>query len=1028
MKRMGKIITYLAAALLCVLLSFQLRAANTMKLSTHIVVANQTFTVRVDINNSEVFAAFQLDVDVPAGFSYIQNSAVFDSSRINGQSLQAELVSGNKLRIVGYSPTNTLFVGDSGTIVRFQLRSATTPGTFQLAIEDPVIGDISGLNILTNAVNGSVLLQSPDINIAEASIDFDRTPLGQSTTRSITINNTGNLPLNITGVTFNSPYFEVIGNSIFTINGGQNYSLNIRFNSVIRGQYNKVMTIASSDPDEGSWNINLSARAYAVNELHTAAMFAYSGDQATLTYSINNMDPFTGFQFDLQLPSPLTYVAGSATLSGRKSNHIVSANIIPGNILRVIAYSANGEVFSGSSGNVLSLTFNVNGTGGDYPLILSNVIIGNTLSQNCLSDFYNGNLNVAAPYISSDNSLAFGDVSVLTFKELPFRIYNNGTDTLRIFSIQITSTAFTLLTAYPINLLPGQFTDLQVKFQQTNEGSYSGVMKMYTNDPVRPIYQVNLSGTAFSPNYMVIPDLICKNIDTLWVPVNVNNIEPFVGFQFDFEFPSFMQYLPGSGQLTTRSQNHALAVQSLTSTKIRVLAYSLTQSIFTGDTGAIVRLRFVVNSTDSNQTSAYLNLSNAILGNALIQNIIYQTTNGLLTIRYPHILSGTIVYNNAVSTPMDSVWLYMEQNGIKLDSVISNTSGAFSFANVYDGGYRITGTTNKPWGGVNGTDALKVQRHFAELELITVPIRLSGADVNNSGNINATDAIKIKRRFVELDLTFTKPDWLFESSTGSDSVVMGTTNTSVSFYALCTGDVNGSHSPGPGAKSEPEMKISTENTMTTSSNQQIYLPVMLDEEYDIGAISMILDFPGELAEIEEVTFVEGNPYFSASGGKLKIVWSEVNGLKINKHEPFAFIKLRTTSSFTENKVLRFINSSPLTELADKSGSIVHDVKIMIPSIAFNRDYPESDIKIYPNPAVNHSFLFFNAIEDGIATVRIFDIPGRCVETIGPVSAVQGLNLIDLDVSHLRRNTYLLSFELKSKNQNVKKVKSIIAGN
>ncbi len=1028
MKTIGKHICILAVAILLPQLSFQLMAANTMKLSNHTVGANQVFTVRVDIENTSAFTAFQLDVPVPAGFSYIANSAVFDTARVSTQSLQAEMVPGNKLRIVGYSQNNVLFEGDSGTIVRFQIRSGYTPGTFPLTMQNPVIGDTNGVNILTSPVNGSVLLQAPDINITATSINFDRTPLGQSTTRNLTIQNTGNLPLNVTGVTFSSSYFEVVGNSSFTVNPGANYQLTVKFNSVIRGQYNKIMTITSNDPDEGTLILNLIARAFAVNELHTGTMFAYSGKQATLSYSINNMDPFTGFQFDVQLPSPMTYVPGSAILTGRKTNHVVSANTIPGNKLRVVAYSPNKQVFGGSTGNVVTLTFNVNGTGGSYPLTLSNVVIGDTNSQNCLSDSYNGSLTVASPLISSATTLAFGDVSVLTFKQLPLRVFNYGTDTLKISSIQLTNASFVLLTTYPLQILPGQYSDLQLKFQQSVKGGYAGQMKMFTNDPVRPIYLVTLSGTAFTPNYLLIPALSCKNIDSVWVPVKVNNIEPFVAFQFDLEFPSCMHYITGSGVLTSRVSNASLTVQTVNATKIRVLAYSILQNPFTGDTGTIVNLRFAVNSSNQNVTSGSLSLSGAIVGNALMQNILYHSTNGTITFRFPHILSGTLVYNNSSNTPMDSAWMILQQNGLKLDSVRTTTSGAFSFQNIYDGIYRIKGKTHKPWSGVNGTDALKVQRHFAGLELLTIPIRLTGADVNNSNSINGTDALKIKRRFAGLDTIFARPDWIFEKNTGSDSVVMVNSNTTVSFYALCTGDVNGSYVPTTGAKSGQALEISNSTTIPVAANQEIYLPITVDQDCDMGAFSVVLDFPASLVDVMEVSFVGGQPYYSVKGGRLNIVWSELNGLMVSRHEPFAFIKVRTSASFTADDIVAFTNASPLTELADRSGSAVRGAQISIPSLSFLSDNNGSGFQLYPNPAISRSFLFFNTSEEGTATVRVFDVLGRCVESVGPVSAVKGLNKMDLDFSHLKKNLYKLSFEFSGPAQSFKEVKSIVAGN
>jgi hypothetical protein len=83
--------------------------------------------------------------------------------------------------------------------------------------------------------------------------------------------------------------------------------------------------------------------------------------------------------------------------------------------------------------------------------------------------------------------------------------------------------------------------------------------------------------------------------------------------------------------------------------------------------------------------------------------------------------------------------------------------------------------------------------------------------------------------------------------------------------------------------------------------------------------------------------------------------------------------------------------------------------------------------VYPNPAVNRAFLFFNATEPGTATIRIFDVVGRCVGTIGPVSAIPGLNKIDLDVSHLKKSMYKLTFEFNGENEQIRETKSIIAG-
>ncbi len=75
--------------------------------------------------------------------------------------------------------------------------------------------------------------------------------------------------------------------------------------------------------------VGLEAIAFAVNELHTGNIEGASGTQADLSFTINNMEDFVGFQFDLSLPSPLTYVEESGSLyAGRISDHQLSVSMV----------------------------------------------------------------------------------------------------------------------------------------------------------------------------------------------------------------------------------------------------------------------------------------------------------------------------------------------------------------------------------------------------------------------------------------------------------------------------------------------------------------------------------------------------------------------------------------------------------------------------------------------------------------------------------------------------------------------------
>jgi len=96
-----------------------LHGANTMLISSASMGPNQNFSIHVDISNSNEFVAFQFDLPLPSGFSYVSGSALLDPSRANGHLLEAIIIPGNKLRVLGYSNNNTPFIGITGSVCPF---------------------------------------------------------------------------------------------------------------------------------------------------------------------------------------------------------------------------------------------------------------------------------------------------------------------------------------------------------------------------------------------------------------------------------------------------------------------------------------------------------------------------------------------------------------------------------------------------------------------------------------------------------------------------------------------------------------------------------------------------------------------------------------------------------------------------------------------------------------------------------------------------------------------------------------------
>jgi len=105
------------------------------------------------------------------------------------------------------------------------------------------------------------------------SLYFDRTPLGSYTERTFIIYNNGNLELSINDINSNNQYFAVMGDTSMTIQPSSQHTVTVRFNSVVKGTYNNQVTIFSDDPDEPNVIVQLTAIAFAVNELHIGDAF-----------------------------------------------------------------------------------------------------------------------------------------------------------------------------------------------------------------------------------------------------------------------------------------------------------------------------------------------------------------------------------------------------------------------------------------------------------------------------------------------------------------------------------------------------------------------------------------------------------------------------------------------------------------------------------------------------------------------------------------------------------------------------------
>jgi hypothetical protein len=152
-------------------------------------------------------------------------------------------------------------------------------------------------------------------------------------------------------------------------------------------------------------------------------------------------------------------------------------------------------------------------------------------------------------------------------------------------------------------------------------------------------------------------------------------------------------------------------------------------------------------------------------------------------------MAGTLRYDNSTSSPLVGVTVRaIDSIGQNAGQSLCGSQGDWSIQGLVPGNYTLEILNPPTWQGINGTDALLINRHFAALQPLS-GLKVDAGDPNRSGSINSTDALQVTRRFANLVSSFGRGDWVYSTLTATATIGVGQP---LNIKALCTGDVNAS--------------------------------------------------------------------------------------------------------------------------------------------------------------------------------------------------------------------------------------------
>lgn len=593
------------------------RAENIVSVSSASGHPQDEVTLSVSLANTDAAVAFQAEIPLGGQLTYVAGSVALNPDRVTDHQVTAAVVDGT-LKIFAYSLSLAPFGGNEGTLLGFSLRLKDEPGDYTLNMSASKLSDASGTALPITTQNGTVTILSPKLRINTPTLNYGHVPIRSEYTRTASVTNVGNEPLTLTAICFNDAVFSCPSFTETTLqpNGSANFTF--KFAPLLKGAVNAMATIVSNSIS-GNGIISLLADPFAVNEIHVGNTMGYCDSVVELPISMNNMEDIIGFQIEANLNTALEYVG--FTLSDRKSDHVATGVVI-GTTLRLMAYSPTGAAFTGEDGVIGTVRFLLKGQYGNYYLNPFKAVLADANGEDALSDKYQGYVTIRSPRINGNNSLYFGSSPVTETVTKEYVVYNNGNASMRIDQVVFDQEDFSVSETFPITVSQNSSTTLHVSYSRELKGSFSALMKIYSNDPQNGLKNVALSGNRYEPNSLELTaDPFSLGGGDVAVALSMNNYSSIVALQANFNYPYQDYSVQASDfQLTERFSNHSLYAMPINDSTFRILVLSMQNGIVDGHEGEVLRVTLHPVGTPSEEEYT-VSVTDVVLSDVTSENL-----------------------------------------------------------------------------------------------------------------------------------------------------------------------------------------------------------------------------------------------------------------------------------------------------------------------------------------------------------------------------------------------------------------------
>ena len=216
--------------------------------------------------------------------------------------------------------------------------------------------------------------------------------------------------------------------------------------------------------------------------------------------------------------------------------------------------------------------------------------------------------------------------------------------------------------------------------------------------------------------------------------------------------------------------------------------------------------------------------------------------------------------------------------------------------------------------------------------------------------------------------------------------------------------------------------------MIITAGQEFDVPLRIQQSADLGAVSLVLNYPSDYLSITNVIIKQGNLMFTAAGNELRIAWSELEPMMLQSGEALITLHMKASQSLGSEAMTLSLNGE--SELADGIGQVIPDVTLTAPVFKTSHTgVTENDalamVSVYPNPAQLQITVEYQLTQASLVSVEILNVYSQILRHYKASSDAVGKHSQVIDISDVAEGVYIVKVKYQQVGKDYAKILKLV---